>query len=145
MFLPFPISGVILSFMNKTTRRRPQMMTIVNASRSEGPLYTVQGEDQNLYVFDSTVSVLASNGKVYIHKTFTVKGYHPAQEVGDGDWAYATPNFNYKTEVQAFIAKIEARGTIDLNHWEELVTESFAEREAYNRRCEADERAWEGA
>ena len=118
--------------------------TIVNASRSEGPLYTVQGEDQDLYVFDSTVSVLASNGKVYVHKTFTVKGFNPAGQDDEGEWYCNTPNFNYKNEVQAFIARIEARGVINLAHWEELVTESFAEREAYNRRCEADERAWSG-
>lgn len=123
---------------------RTKLLKVIDASRSEGPLYAVQGEDQMLYVFDSTVSVLASDGKVYIHNTFTVRGFHPAQEVDDGEWAHPSPNYNYKNEVQAFIDKVTKRGTIDLRYWSELLTESSAEREAYNLKCEADERAWEG-
>ena len=37
---------------------------IVNASRSEGPLYKVTGEDGELLMFDSGVSVLGVDGKV---------------------------------------------------------------------------------
>lgn len=119
-----------------------KLVKVVDASRSEGPLYTVQGEDSVLHVFDSTVSVLASDGKVYVHKTFTVKGFHEAREVDDGEWAHRCPNFNYKNEVQAFIDKVVKRGTIDLRYWEELKGESFDDREVYNLRCEQDERAW---
>lgn len=115
-------------------------MKVVSVARSEGPLYTVMGEDQVYYVFDSGVVVEASDGKRYAHKTFLVKGYHPAYEYDAGDWAYPSPNRSYKEEVEAFAAKVRARGVIDLRYWEEVFEESSAEREAYNLKCEAEER-----
>lgn len=109
-------------------------------NRSEGPLYTARGEDGDLAVFDCAVTVLAVDGKVYRHKVFNVPG---AIEQIDGDgfkMGFKIPNFRYKEQVQRFIAKVEARGIIDLRHWEEVREESQGEREAYNLRCEQEER-----
>lgn len=111
---------------------------IVNASRSEGPLYKVMGEDGELIVFDCGVSVLGVDGKVYVHKAFVVRG---AVRSLEGFWC---PNYNYKNLVAAFVARVEDRGVIDLRYWEELREESPEDREAYNLKIEADERAWEG-
>lgn len=111
---------------------------IVNASRSEGPLYRVTGEDSELHVFDCGVSVLGVDGKVYVHKTFVVRG---AVRNPDGFWC---PNYGYKNRVAAFVARVEDRGVIDLRYWEELREESPEDREAYNLKIEADERTWEG-
>src|SRR5688500_17821426 len=105
---------------------------VVDVSRSEGPLYTVMGEDELLYVFDSTVSVPGADGKVYVHKTFVVKGCHPGGEVEDGEWAYPAPNRGYKEAVEDFASKVRARGWIDLRYWEEVVAQTFEEREAWN-------------
>lgn len=124
--------------------RSSRLVPVRYVNRSEGPLYTVQGEDEPLTVFDSTVTVMAADGKVYIHKTFTVKGYVAAGQDEDGEWHHNAPNRNYKAQVQAFISRIEARGVIDLQHWDEFHEETPEQREAYNLKVEADERAWEG-
>lgn len=115
--------------MNRTLK-------VVDVSKWEGPLYQVMGEDEMLFVFNSSVTVLAADDKVYRHNTFNVPG-HGVDEDG-----HTRPNYDYKNEVQAFIDRVQARGFIDLRFWTEVRTETFEEREAYNLRCEADERAW---
>lgn len=129
-------------FMGKNIRGT--LLKVVDVSRSEGPLYQVRGEDEDLIVFDCTVTVLAADDKVYRHKTFSVKGEVRVYE-DDIDAGYSVPNFNYKEEVQAFIGRVLERGTIDLRFWEEVPAgPSPEEREAYNLKVEHDERAWEG-
>lgn len=123
----------------KNSNSKGRRVRVVNVSRSEGPLYARRGEDGELHVFDCTVTALAEDGKIYSHIAFVVRG-----AVMNEDGFYVA-NYNYKNEVEAFIARVEARGSIDLRFWVEVPPmRSWEENEEWNLKCEADERAWGG-
>lgn len=120
-----------------------KLVPVRYVNRSEGPLYTARGEDGDLTVFDCTVTVLAADGKVYRHTSFHVPGAIEQIDAEGYKMGFKIPNRRYKEEVQHFIAKVEARGTIDLRYWAEVPAEpSPEEREAYNLRCEQEERRY---
>ncbi len=107
---------------------------ITDVGPLEGPLYTVSGEDELLYVFDTGVIATAQDGSLWQHATFVVKGFVTVDGV-------PLPNYAYRTQMQAFVEKVRKAGSIDVSYWLPYVEPSFAEREAYNQRCEDEERA----
>lgn len=70
-----------------------------------------------------------------------LESYTGAYRDDDG---IAHPNRNYKYEADKFVERVYARGSIDPARWSLYVEETAEEREAYNRKCESDERAWAG-
>lgn len=111
---------------------------IIDVQVWQGGLYQVMGEDEMLYVFDAGVVVVTADNRRWIHKTFLVKG------AGRDEDGCTRPNRGWREEVETFRARVDKRGTVDLAYWEELIEESWQERERYNLRCEEDERAWGG-
>lgn len=113
---------------NKTVR-------ILSAAERPGMLYQVMSEDEMITVFNTYITAHGVDGVTYLLKTHSIPGF-----VVD-DEGIKRPNFNYKAQVSRFLDRVEARGRIDLRYWTVLVVESPAERDAYELRCEADERA----
>lgn len=123
--------------MTKMTTTRTERIAIRNCTWTHGNLYTVMGEDELLYVADTFFTALGVDGVVYVLDTYVIKGYGVDPEDG-----HAHPNRNYKAQADAFAQRVEQRGSIDSARWSRYVVETPAEREAYNLRCETDERAW---
>jgi len=76
----------------------------------EGPLYRVNGENA-WDVFDCFVEVEV-DGKRYVHKSFTVKGWFMNEDDG-----WPTPDRGAVAKARAFADKVEGRGSVDLAHW----------------------------
>jgi hypothetical protein len=113
-----------------------QRIAILNCTWMHGNLYTVMGEDELLYVADTFFTALGADGVVYVLDTHRIPGFRRDDE------GCACPNRNYKAEADAFASRVEQRGSIDPARWSRYVEETPAEREAYNLRCEQDEREW---
>jgi hypothetical protein len=79
---------------------------------AEGNLYAKMGEDGELIVFDTTFIAIAADGRRFRHVGHVVKG---AIKNPDGFWV---ANRNYANEARRFVARVEARGFIDLAYWE---------------------------
>jgi hypothetical protein len=109
-------------------------LRITHTEKAGGDVYTVPCEDGVLHVFDTCILARGVDGKLYVHNTFVIKGWVEGPEG-------SLPNRDYKGRFERFAAKVEARGVIDLAHWSEYREQTWAEREAYNLRCEAEERA----
>jgi hypothetical protein len=114
----------------------PKRIEITSCSYSQSELYTVMGEDSLLYVFDTGCVTEDAQGTRWMHKAFIVKGF------GRDNDGVAHPNRCWEIEANAFVEKVMARGTIDPTYWEVVPAYDPIAAEAYNLRCEADERAW---
>ncbi len=113
-------------------------IAILDCSWTQGYLYTVHGEDSLLCVADTFFVATSVDGTRYILNTYRQPGFHRDED------GIARPAFNYANDADAFVARVEARGSIDPSRWSRYVEETPAERDAYNLRCERDERTWEG-
>lgn len=109
-------------------------LRITHTEKAEGDVYTVPCEDGVLHVFDTCILARGVDGKLYIHNVFHIPGWVAGP---DGN----LPNKDYKARFAKFAERVEARGVIDLAHWSEYREQTQADREAYNLRCEAEERA----
>lgn len=115
---------------------KTKRIAILNCTWAHGNLYTVMGEDELLYVAETFFTALGTDGVVYVLDTHRVPGFYRDEE------GIAHPNRNYKVEAEAFARRVERCGSIDPARWSRYVEETHAEREAYNLRCEQDERTW---
>ena len=113
----------------------------------DGPLYTVQGEDQTFHCFNTRILLTFPNGEMYFLK-HEVPGHidPPAPKCEeDLDYSFPRPNRQYKEQAQALIDKIFQRGEVDLQHWvkyEPYTMEQILKEEVY---AENQERAEVGA
>lgn len=104
----------------------------------ESALYRIDVEDGEALVYDTQIA--ASLGKdVWVLKGFVSKGWGEHCSEDEGCVRYV--RHGAKQEAAEFAARIVAKGMIDTTHWEKLPpAPSWAEREAYNLRCEDEER-----
>ncbi len=114
---------------------KPNICYSYFASPIEGQLYEVNTEDGIGITFDCGVVVLLAGGETLVHKTFHTSGKGYDDEVG-------TFVRHSRQHALDFCAKVNARGWIDLAHWEPLPErDSLEERWAGYAREDAVERA----
>lgn len=122
--------------MTKTTKATSgaARIAISSCTWEQGHLYEVHGEDSILCVADTFFLASGEDGQTYVLTSHRVPGFYRDDE------GCAHPNRNYRTEADAFAARVERRGSIDPALWSICVERTWAEREAYNLRCEQEER-----
>ena len=104
----------------------------------ESALYRVDVEDGEALVYDTQIAAYLGKD-VWVLKGFVSKGWGEHCSEDEGCVRYV--RHGAKQEAAEFAARIVAKGLIDTTHWEKLPpAPSWAEREAYNLRCEDEER-----
>jgi len=91
--------------------RTPLLNAIVRPS--EGQLYRVRGECEDIFVFDTYIE-LVLDGESYIAKELYVPGYGTCSE------GFARPNYNYKNQTQEILDMIFAKGSVNLSKWSKI-------------------------
>ena len=116
-FVPGPTAGdfEVTDFVIAEDTRLP----ILWCRPMAGPLYRVHGEDGDLYVYDWTFTAATLDGRTFEHRAHTVRG---AVKNPEGYWV---ANYNHKNLVEVFCQRVEARGSIGLDHWIETTGEGF--------------------
>lgn len=87
----------------------------------DGPLYTVQGEDGLLYCFNTLILLTLACGKQYF-LNYEIPGHvTPSYQEDENGYceAFPYPNRDYKKQADDLIAKIKAKGEVNLLYWME--------------------------
>jgi hypothetical protein len=118
--------------------KSPRLAIVVGSlTAGEGPLYPVHCEDEVAHCFDCWITVEAG-GKTYMMAQ-AVRGFATDPE------GFSHPNRNYRNQLDALLAQIEAVGSINPALWTETAPDWEARQLAAYRtddtRDENDERA----
>lgn len=116
------------------TKRIP--LTNATLTATEGPLYRVMGEDQELHVFNTYIELRLGDNR-YIAKELCVPGY------GVGSEGFNYPNRNYKNQTQELLDMIFAKGSVNLSKWRKVEVPAdfemaYIEAMEYNERQERE-------
>ena len=115
------------------------MLAIEQIRTIEGPLYAVQGEDSELYVFDCEVVAQTQQGN--FGNNYIVKGYH-STDSGEG-FSVNVPNRNYKDDCAKFVVELQNTKQIDPSIWYKI-PEPLSLEENLELEAELDNRERQG-
>jgi hypothetical protein len=99
----------------------------------EGALRRIYTEDGEAFVYDTEIGLLIGKD-LYVLNGYVSSGSAYDPEVGE----YVCRNAKHKAA--EFAARIAKAGSVDLRHWTKVEQMSHEQREAYNLRCEQEER-----
>lgn len=110
-------------------------ITSCEATTRLSNLYRIYTEDGEALVADFLVAATTVDGSTFIHDTMFDQGYGYHAEEG-------TCHVRRRSQhLQDYAAKVLAHGSINPDYWTKVEPESLEDREAYNLRCEEEERA----
>jgi len=113
----------------------------VSLSYFQGDLYQVHGEDGPLYCAETIITAKFNGGEYWLKHSIPGHFVFDDEEYGPS----ISPNRHYREDAEKLIAKIEARGVIDLQHWIEHRAPSLQERLAEAIHAENEDRQLHGA
>lgn len=94
------------------------LITVCNAV--QGDLYRVLGEDEDRCCYDWTFRAYTLDGRVFEHRTYSVKGAVFCEDEG-----FYRVNFAAREQAEAFAFRVTERGSIDPGLWKEISNKTF--------------------